>query len=95
MVEEKHQTDPNSPPPPALMNSSSLVSWDMQGFPGGAVVKNLPASAGDARDTGLIPGWGRSPKGGNGNPLQSSCPENAMDRVAWWATVHGVSKSQT
>ena len=66
-----------------------------KGFPGGAVVKNLLASAGDARDTGLIPGWGRSPKGGNGNPLQYSCPENAMDRVAWWATVHGVSKSQT
>ena len=65
-----------------------------KGFPGGAVVKNLPARWGDARDTGLIPGWGRSPKGATGNPLQYSCPENAMDRGAWWATIHGVSKSQ-
>ena len=65
-----------------------------KGFPGGAVVKNLPARSGDARDTGLIPGWGRSPKGATGNPLQYSCPENAMDRGAWWATVHGVSNSQ-
>ena len=53
------------------------------GFPGGLVVKNPPASAGDARDTGLIPGWGRSPGGGNGNPLQYSCLENATDRGAW------------
>ena len=59
------------------------------------MVKNLLASAGDERDTGLIPGWGRSPKGGDGNPLPYSCLENAMDRGAWWATVHGVSKSQT
>ena len=50
------------------------------GFPGGSVVNNLPASAGDARDMGLIPGWRRSPKGGNGNPLQYSCLENPMDR---------------
>ena len=53
------------------------------------VVKNLPANAGDARDTGLIPG-SRKPLGGvNGNPLQYSCLENPMDRGAWWATVHG------
>ena len=44
---------------------------------------------------GLIPGSGRSPGGGNGNPLQYSCLENSMDRGAWWATVHGVAKSQT
>ena len=59
------------------------------------VVKNLPANAGDVRDTGLIPGWERSPGGGNGNPLQSSCLENPMDRGAWWAAVHGVRKSWT
>ena len=57
-----------------------------QGFPGGAVVKNLPANAGDAGDLG------RSPEGGNGNPLQYSCLENSMDRGAWWATVHGVTR---
>ena len=59
------------------------------------VVKNLPASAGDAMDTGLIPGSGGSPGGGHGNPLQYYCLENSMDRVAWWATVPGVTKSQT
>ena len=65
------------------------------GFPGGSVVKNTPASAGDIRDTGLIPGSGRSPGGGHGNPLQYSCLKNPMDRGAWWATVHGVTKSRT
>jgi len=65
------------------------------GFPGGSVVKNPPANAGDAGDVGLIPGLGRSPGEGNGNPLQYSCLENPMDRGAWWATVHGVTKSQT
>ena len=59
------------------------------GFPGGAVAKNMPANAGDARDTGLMLKSGRSPEGGNGNPLQYSCLENYMDRGAWWATVHG------
>ena len=53
------------------------------------MVKNLPASAGNARDSGLIPGSGRSPGGGHGNPLQYSCLKNAMDRGAWQATVHG------
>ena len=57
------------------------------GFRGGSAVKNTPAKAGD---TGLIPGWGRSPGGGNGNPLQNSCLENPMDRGARWAAVHGV-----
>ena len=66
-----------------------------EGFPGGSVVKNLPANAGDAGDMGLILGWGRSPGGGNGNPLQYFCLENPMDRGAWWATVHGVAKSWT
>jgi len=59
------------------------------------VVKNLPANAGDARDAGSIPGSGRSPGEGNGNPLQYSCLGNPMDRGAWQATVHGVTKSQT
>ena len=59
------------------------------------MVENLPANAGDVRGTGLIPGSGRSPGGGHGNPLQSSCLENPTDRGAWRATVHGVVKSQT
>ena len=59
------------------------------------VVKNLPANAGDIRDMDLIPGLGRFPGGGHGNPLQYSCLENPMDREAWQATVHWVSKSQT
>ena len=59
------------------------------------VVKNPPSNAGDIRDAGLIPGSGRSPGGGHGNPLQYSCLENPMDREAWQATVHGVTKSQT
>jgi len=54
-----------------------------------ALVKNLPASAGGTRDTGLIPGLGRSPGGRNGNPLQYSYLENPVDGGAWWATVHG------
>ena len=58
-------------------------------------VNNLPACAGDARDTGLISGWERSPGGQNNNPLQYSCLENPMDRGAWWATGHRVAKSQT
>ena len=59
------------------------------------VVENLPASAGDIRDAGSIPGWGRSPGGGHGKPLQYSCLENPMDRGAWRAIVHGVAKSWT
>ena len=62
------------------------------GFQGGSVVKNLPANAGD---TGSISGSGRFPGEGNGNPLQSSCLGNPMDRRAWWATVQEVTKSQT
>ena len=61
------------------------------GFPGSAVVKNLPANAGDVRDLGSIPGSGRSPGGGNGNPLWCSCLDNSMNRGTWWGTVHGVS----
>ena len=65
------------------------------GSPGDAVVKNPPANAGDARDVSSIFGSGRSPGVGNGNRLQNSCLENSMDRGALWATVHGVTKSQT
>ena len=66
----------------------------IRGFPG-STVKNLPASAGDAKDLGSVLGWGRSPGEGNGNPLHYSCLENFIDREAWWATVHGVAKSGT
>ena len=58
-------------------------------------VKNPPAKAGDVKDTGLISGLGRSPREGNGNPLQYSCLENPMDRGAWQATAHRVAKSWT
>ena len=56
-------------------------------------VKNPPANAGDVREVGSIPGSGRSPGGGHGNPLQYSYLKNPMDRRVWWATVHGISKS--
>ena len=65
------------------------------GFPSGPVVKNLPANAEDAKNAALIPGWERSPDTGNGNLLQYSCLENSLDRGAWWATAHGVTKSWT
>ena len=80
----------------------SMESWSRlplaplalaRGFPGGTVLKNPPANAGASRDTGSIPRLGRSPREGNGNPLQYSCLENPMDRGAWWATVHKVTKS--
>ena len=54
---------------------------------GALVVKNLPSNVGDVREVGSVPGSGRSPGGGNGNPLQYSCLENSMDRGAWWAMV--------
>ena len=59
------------------------------GFAGGSVVKNPSANAGD---TSFIPGWGKFPGEGNGNPLQYSCLGNPMDRGAWWATVYRVTK---
>ena len=62
---------------------ASLVAW---------TVKRLPTMR---ERLGLIPGSGRSPGEGNGNPLQYSCLENPMDRGAWWATVHGITKSRT
>ena len=70
------------------------VNWALTlfalGFLGGSDSKESTCKAGDM---GLIPGLGRSPGEGNGNPLQYSCPENSMDRGAWRATVHGVLKS--
>ena len=57
------------------------------------MVKNPPANTGEVRDAGLIPGSGRSSEEGNDNPLQYSCLKNPKDRVAWWATVHRVTKS--
>ena len=67
----------------------------LTGHKGGSVVKNLPARVGGPGDSGLIPGSGRSPGGGNGNPLQYSCLENSMVRGASRATVHGVTRSWT
>ena len=63
--------------------------WDSQVA---LVVKNPPANAGDVRDEGSVPGLGRPPRGGNGNPFQYSCQENPMDRGAWRATVHGIAR---
>ena len=67
----------------------------IEGFPHGSMVKNPPAGAGHARDTGFIPGSGRSPGRENSSPLQYSCLGNPMDRGAWRAVVHGVTKNQT
>ena len=78
-----------------LKESDTTERPTLPGFPGGAVVKNLPTSAGDAGDSGLISGLGRFCGEGNGKPLQYSCLENAMDRGAWWTIVHGVTKSQS
>ena len=75
---------------PSLYHCCHLFNSHVS-FPGGSVVKNPPAKA---EDPGLIPGLGRSPGGGHGNPLQHSCLENPTDRGAWWATVHVVTKSQ-
>ena len=79
--------------------SSSSSSEDGQvrvgGFPGGLVIKNLPANAGDIGDLGLNLKSGRSPGVGNGNPLQYSCLTYTMDSGAWQAAVHGVTKSRT
>ena len=86
-------------PPPPFFNKETEAKKDLGsyltvqgllGFPGGSDHKE---SAYNAGDPGSIPGLGRSPRGGNGNLLQYSCLENPMDRGAWWATVHGVTKS--
>ena len=67
----------------------------VEGFPGGTVVKNLPAKAGGPRTSSSIPGSGGSLGEGNGNPFQYSCLGNPMDRGAWQATVHGTAKNWT
>ena len=69
-----------------------LLVWASQAA---LAVKNLPDNEGDVRDEGSIPGLGRSPGEEHGNSLHCSCLENPMDRGAWWATDHRVSKSQT
>ena len=76
-------------PVPQTTRQSDHVVWASQG---GSGVKNPPANAGHV---GLIPGLGRSPGEGNGNPFLCPCPGNTMDRGAWWATVHRVTESQT
>ena len=72
-----------------------LENLNLLAFPGGAAVKNALANAGNARDVGSVPGLERFPGRQNGNPLQCACLGNPMDRGAWWATVHGIAKSQT
>ena len=76
-----YQDSSFSLPIPLIVNSSSSTS-----FPSGSVSKESVCNAGDLRS---VPGWGRFPGGGHGNPLQYSCQENSIDRGAWWATVHG------
>ena len=68
------------------------IVYHNRGFPGGSMINDLPANA---EDVGSIPGFGRSPGGGDGNPLQYSCLESPMDGGAWRATVHGVAESRT
>ena len=79
-----------------MKKSERILKQDKsgEGLPGGAMVKNLPANVRDAREAGSIPWSGRSPREGNGNPLQYCCLENPRDRGAWWATVHRVVKSR-
>ena len=77
------------------LDTTERLNWTERGFPGVSIVKNPPANARDAGDLDSIPGSGRSPGEGNGNPLQYSCLGNPMDRETCWATVHGVAKSWT
>ena len=74
-----------------ILKRNSIYVWASQVA---LVVKNPPANAGDARDMGSIPGWGRSPGVGKGKPLKYSCLENPMDRGTWQAKVHRVKKGQ-
>ena len=91
MAEENSHKEPSF----MLFLHALLYSIYTMGFPDGSAVKNLPATAGSAKDLGSIPGSGRSPGGVNGNPLQYSCLKNPMDRRARQAIVHKVAKSQT
>ena len=72
-----------------------LAGTTPRGLPDGSAGKESACNAGDTGDVGSIPGLGRSPGGGNGNPLQYSCLKNAMDRGAWWATACGIAESDT
>ena len=99
---------PGIEPMPPAVGVQSLHHWtpgkclpshncikEELGFPGSSVVENPPTKAGDARDTHSSPGSGRSPREGNGNPLQCSCLESPMDRRAWWAAIYRVAQSRT
>ena len=86
---------PGHIPASGNINKNKSVYIVSMGFPGGSGVKNLPANAGDTRDAASIPGSGRSPGEGNGNPLQYSWLENLRDRRALRATVYGVAKNRT
>ena len=70
------------------------IAIRLVGFPGDSVVKNPPANAGDTGDKGLIPGSGKSPGEEHGNLLQYSCLDNPVVNGAWWATIHGIAKSE-
>ena len=83
--------DPGIEPRSPALQADALPSEP----PGKPSSGKEPASTGDLRDVGLIPGLGRSPGGGHGNPLQYSCLENPMDQGAYWAMVHRAAKSQT
>ena len=76
----------------AMLRTQVFFGGSMRASQVALVVKNPPANAGDARDMGLIPGLGGSPRERNGNPLQYPCLENPMDRGAWQTTVHGVTR---
>ena len=78
-----------------LNHKSLIIAMEGGSSPCGSVIKKLPAEAGDPGDACSVPGSGRPPGGGHGNPLQCSCLDSPMDRGAWWATVHGVLESQT
>ena len=84
------ETTTTLPPPPYLQD---MVYSAALGFPSSAGGKQPACQV--VRGADLIPGLGKPPGGGNGNPLQSFCLENPMDRGAWWATVHGMAKSRT
>ena len=82
----------------SYISQETLINWHPSNYMASQVVlvvKNPPANVGDARDADSIPGLGKSPGVGSGNPLQYSCLQNSMDREAWQATAHGVAKSQT
>ena len=75
------------------MEHKAGILFFIMASPLALVIKNPPANARDSRDVGSLPGLGRSPGEGHGDPLQYSCLENPMDRGAWWAIAHGVAKS--